>query len=324
MSILNSSVLVIDHSSAVNRILSQYLRRVGFTEILTCETADSGIKTFQDLVDSGKKSLIFLGYHFPDSIASEIVPKLFEIAPDVKIIIESSLKEDDQKIVDLFSEGVFHYLPKPIRFDDLARIIDTIEKEIEEFSTIDERLVLGLLKTLKKISIVRLAEYCNCQTDVLYSFLQKLSKKSIVQEITKRKEIGCKECNSVNIHQIFCCVRCNSENFRKSTLIEHFSCGNVSPQYDYDGDTCSKCHKQIKILGVDYRTLQNFNICNDCKEVFPTPNQKFVCNNCHSTFSFIEINWITSRTYSIIHDPTISGLDSSDKMIKNQLDTRLV
>jgi len=256
LSILNCTVLVIDHSSAVNRLLSQYLKRIGFAEILTCETADSGIKTFQDLTSSGKKSLVFLGYHFPDSIASEIVPKLFEVAPDVKIIIESSLKENDQKIVDLFSEGVFHYLPKPIRFDDLTRVIDTIEKEIEEFSTIDEKLILGLLKTLKRISLVRLAEYCDCQMGVLQSFLHKLEKKSLLQEITKRKEIGCKDCNSVNIHQIFCCTRCNGENFRKTVLIEHFPCGNVSPQYDYDGDICSKCHKQIKIIGVDYRTMQ--------------------------------------------------------------------
>ena len=317
MSILNSTVLVIDHSSAINRLLSQYLKRIGFTEILTCETADSGLKTFQDLIYSGKKSLVFLGYHFPDNVASEIVPKLFEISPDVKVIIESSLKEDDKKIVDLFSEGVFHYLPKPIRFDDLTRVIDTIEKEIEEFSTIDERLVLGLLKKLKRISLVRLAEYCNCQTDVLQAFLQKLEKKSVLQEITKRKEIGCKDCNSINIHQVFCCTRCNGENFRKTVLIEHFSCGNVSPQHDYEDDVCSKCHKQIKIIGVDYRTIQHFNVCNDCKEVFPTPNQKFICNNCHSRFSFDEINWIQSKAYSFTFQH--SKLNDVDTKIPDQI-----
>lgn len=324
MSILNSTVLVIDHSSAVNRLISQYLKRIGFGEILTCETADSGIKTFQDLTSSGKKSLVFLGYHFPDSIASEIVPKLFEIAPDAKIIIESSLKEDDQKIIDLFSEGVFHYLPKPIRFDDLTQIMETIEKEIEEFSTINEKLVLGLLKTLKKVSLVRLAEYCDCRIEVLQSFLQKLEKKSVVQEIIKRREIGCKDCNSINIHHVFCCTRCNCENFGQTSLIEHFSCGNVSPQHDYDGDICPKCRKQIKIIGVDYRTLQNFNVCNDCNEVFPMPDQKFDCNNCHARFTFDEINWIQSKAYSFIQSSNKSQFTDLDAEISKRLDSRIV
>lgn len=330
MSLLNSTVLVIDHSPTVNRLLSRHLKRIGFSEILTCETADSGVKTFEDLVSSGKKLLVFLGYHFPDNIASSIVPQLFDILPDAKIIIESSLKEDDPRIVDLFSEGVFYYLPKPIRFDDLTSVIETIEKEIEEFSNtkIDERHILGLLKTMKKISLVRLAEYCNCQIDNLQPFLKRLEEKSILQEINTRKEIGCRDCNSINVHQVYSCTRCDSENFRKTVLIEHFPCGNVSSKYDYEDDNCPKCRKKIKIMGVDYKIHQNFNICSDCKEKFPTPNQKLICNNCSAKFLFDEINWIKSRAFSFTtSNPDVkkSEFNNFDKeIITKPLDSGII
>lgn len=330
MSILNSTVLVIDHSPAVNRLLSHYLKRIGFSEILTCETADSGVKTFEDLVFSSKKLLVFLGYHFPDSIASNIVPQLFGILPDAKIIIESSLKEDDPRIVDLFSEGVFYYLPKPIRFDDLTRVIETIEKETEEFSNtkIDERRILGLLKTIKKISLLRLAEYCNCQINDLQPFLKKLEEKSILQEINTRKEIGCRDCNSINVHHVYSCTGCDSENFRKTVLIEHFPCSNISSKYDYEDDKCPKCRKKIKIMGVDYKIYQNFNVCSDCKEKFSIPNQKLICNNCNSKFLFDEINWIKSRTFSFTTSTSVvekSEFNNIDKEITAKpLDSSIV
>ncbi|MDE1727671.1 MAG: hypothetical protein KGI02_00120 [Thaumarchaeota archaeon] len=59
--------------------------------------------------------------------------------------------------------------------------------------------------------------------------------------------------------------------------MEHFKCGNVSVENSYKENKYPKCHKEIKILGVDYKTMDNYYICNDCEDKFSDPSQDFFC-----------------------------------------------
>lgn len=299
MPITNSNILIIEHSIPVNLLLTQYLKRMGFSQILVCETAESGIKAFEELALEKRNPIVFLGYHLPDNTADKLIPKLFSIAPDVKIIIETALEKNDVKIRNLFSMGVFHYLKKPLRLSSVNHVIETIQKEVSEFSNmgIDGRKVLGMIKSIRRISLVRLAEYCDSDSKSLLSFLRKEQEKSIIQEINEIYEIGCRDCKSVNSNQLFTCRNCTSQNFRRINLIEHYNCGNVSPQDTYDNEKCPQCKNKIKTLGVDYRLIKNLYICNECNERFSEPSQIFLCNKCGSKFLFDEINWIKSPMF---------------------------
>ena len=299
MSITDSNVLIIEHSIPVNLLLTQYLKRMGFSKILVCENAESGIKTFEGLALEKRDPIVFLGYHLPDNTAAGLISKLFAIAPDVKIIIETSLDRKDPKIRQLFSMGVFHYLQKPLRLSSVNHVLETIQKEVDEFNNIgiDGRRVLEMLRSLKKTSVVRLAEYCNYDPKSLLPFLRRQQEKSVIYEVSKIREIGCRDCNSVNNISIFSCDSCGGQNFRRDTLIEHYDCGNISTHDTYDNEQCPKCNKRIKIIGGDYRVMNDFYICNECDQRFQTPHQNFICSKCGSKFSLDEANWIESKVF---------------------------
>ncbi len=70
------------------------------------------------------------------------------------------------------------------------------------------------------------------------------------------------------------CPRDDSPNLVKGQLIEHFSCGYVGLDRDFKQDSryiCPKCHKDLRLVGTDYRNVGIHYRCQDDGEVFTTP-----------------------------------------------------
>ena len=83
-----------------------------------------------------------------------------------------------------------------------------------------------------------------------------LNLKKNISQLDNIRELCCNSCDSLRLAQIFQCPSCKNSNFEQTKLIEHFDCGNVSEESTYADNTCPKCNKQIKALGVDYRVLK--------------------------------------------------------------------
>jgi tRNA(Ile2) C34 agmatinyltransferase TiaS len=83
-------------------------------------------------------------------------------------------------------------------------------------------------------------------------------------------------------------------------LIEHYDCANVSEEHTYQNDKCPNCKKEIKALGVDYRVMQNYYICKDCKEFFPEISHEYLCLKCENRFKLEDARWQSSINYKII------------------------
>ena len=70
------------------------------------------------------------------------------------------------------------------------------------------------------------------------------------------------------------CPRDDSSNLVKGQLVEHFSCGYVGLDRDFKQDSryiCPKCHKDLRLIGTDYRNIGVHYRCQDCSEVFTAP-----------------------------------------------------
>ena len=70
------------------------------------------------------------------------------------------------------------------------------------------------------------------------------------------------------------CPRDDSSNLIKGQLIEHFSCGYVGLDKDFKQDSryiCPKCHKDLRLIGTDYRNIGIHYRCQDDGEIFTTP-----------------------------------------------------
>jgi len=300
MSAQKKNILIIEDSLAVATLIQDFLKKLHYENIEICNDGKAGIKAFEVLVHSDKIPIVILDYSLPDMNADEIMSKIFQISPNAKIIIESASEKTDESIKDVLRQGAYHYLEKPIRFENIKNTMEILENEdkiLENVPPDSHKEIDLVLKSSTQISLTRISEYTGKKNEEVLGYLKKLKDNGNVVQLENIKEISCNLCDSVKIGQNFHCPSCNSSNFKHGKLIEHFKCGNVSVEDSYKNNICPKCHKEIKIIGVDYKIIDNYYICNGCGEKFPDPTIEYMCNRCNNKFKLEQAKWITSEGF---------------------------
>jgi response regulator of citrate/malate metabolism len=310
-------VLIVDDSPAIGMLLKSYLEKLGYTQIHICGTGSAAITTFDELVSKNKLPIVLLDFMLPDMDARSVLTQMIVAQPSVRVILETATEKDDEGVKELIRLGVYQYLEKPIRFESLKNIIDTIEKEQSFFIKESEQVKLlheaeqksedkareyidFILKSANQISVNKIKNILGYAEDFVTTYLQKLEAKGKIIQLGEKKEITCNLCDSLKTSQIFFCPNCKSSNFKLGKLIEHYDCGNVSEELTYQNDKCPNCKKEIKALGVDYRVMQNHYICNNCEEFFPEISIEYLCLNCENKFKIDDARWKSSTNYKVI------------------------
>lgn len=300
---LKNEILIIDDSLATSILIRDFLGKLGYVNVHTCSTGKAGIQKFSELTNANKIPVVLLDFHLPDMEGKGVMENIFNIRPDATIIIETADAKTDEQIKETLRGGAYMYLEKPIRFENLKNIFETLEEEkeiLKSNATNDDKVkILSFLKTSTRLSMVRLQEYTELELEPLKKHISQLENEEKIIKIDQIKEIACNDCSSVRIAHNFFCPSCKSSNFKQGKLIEHFKCGNVSVDESYQNNICPKCKKEIKIIGVDYKAIENYYICNDCSDKFPDPAQDYICARCNNRFSIDHAKWITSEGYKI-------------------------
>lgn len=311
-------ILIVEDSPAIGMLLKNYLEKLGYVQIHTCTNGLTSIETFKELVTLGKYPIVLLDYMLPDMDARSILTQMLEVQPNARVILETATEKDDEGIKELIRLGVYQYLEKPIRFENLKSIIETIEKEQSFFTKESEQVKIlkkvveqdqiklhdhidFILKSAKQISLNFLEQLIGSSNESITSHLTELEKQGKIITLGDKKEIACNQCDSVKTTQIFYCPSCKSSNFRLGKLVEHYDCGNISEESTYKNDKCPNCEKEIKALGVDYRLLQNHYICNNCTEFFPEISTYYLCLKCENKFKLEEGRWKTSKNFKVVN-----------------------
>jgi len=300
LSLQKKSVLIIEDSLAVATLIQDFLKKLNYQNVIICNNGKSGIQVFGELVNSDKMPIVILDYSLSDMNAHDIMSEIFRIRSDAKIIIETANERTDESIKDVLRQGAYQYIEKPIRFENIKSAMAILEKEdkiIENASDDNPKEMDSLLRSTMRISLARISEYTGKKREEVLEYLKKLKDEGGVVPIESIKDISCNMCDSVKIEQNFSCPSCNKTNFKQGKLIEHFKCGNVSIEDSYKNDICPKCHKEIKIIGVDYKTIDNYYVCSDCGEKFPEPIIEYVCIRCNNKFKLEQAKWITSEGF---------------------------
>lgn len=295
--------LIIEDSPAVNLLLKEYLKKIGIKKITTYENGKKGIHAFKNLVKIKKNPIVFLDYNLPDMNGFSVMTQLIKIKPNVKVIIETAVEKNEQSIKDLIAQGAYHYLPKPIRFEDIKIIIESLEMEESMLNKKQDNMsqeVVHMINRNTQVSFAKISEFLNIGKEDFLPIITKLKSENKVMQINDIKEIACQNCSSVKITQVFHCPSCNGSNFKQENLIEHYNCGNVSPEFSYNNDVCPKCRDKIKVLGADYKVLKNYYTCNDCNEKFQEIGTKFLCLKCNNQFKMEDAKWATSLGYRVV------------------------
>jgi len=312
------NVLIVEDSPAIGMLLKNYLEKLGYTQIYTCINGSAAIKTFKELVALEKHPIVLLDYMLPDMDARSILTQMLEVQPNARVVLETATEKDDEGIKELIRLGVYQYLEKPIRFENLKSIFETIEKEQSFFEKESEQVKMlkeaaeedqiklydhidFILNSAKQISLNFIEQLIGFSDKSIILRLNELEKQGKVIALGDKKEIACNQCDSVKTTQIFYCPSCKSSNFRLGKLVEHYDCGNISEESTYKNDKCPNCDKEIKALGVDYRLMQNHYICNNCSEFFPEISTYYLCLKCENKFKLEEGRWKSSKNFKVVN-----------------------
>ena len=301
-SVRDRDFLIIEDSPAVSLLLKEFLTKLGITKFHFSNYGKSGIEVFKELVELDSIPVILLDYNLPDMNAFSVMTQMVNIRPDIKVILETALDQDDKKIKDVIAQGAYQYLPKPIRFETLKEIIETLEAEENILNKSNENQIEEIEKIINRntrISFAKISEFLNIDKEEFAPMISQLKEEKKIVQVNDVREIACNNCNSVKVAQVFYCPTCNGSNFKQNNLIEHYDCGNVSAVSSYIDDACPKCRKKIKILGSDYRVMENYYTCNECNENFQDVPSSFLCLNCNVQFSLDRAKWQTSPCYQI-------------------------
>lgn len=310
------SVLIIEDSPAVGMLLAEFMRKLGYTDIKTAETGRAGISLFKQFVEKSITPLIFLDYNLPDSTANSIMSQILSIKPFTKIIIETANGKEEESIKEVIGLGAYHYLQKPIHFNDVEKIItileeeesylakksrqsDAMEEDIDE-TKIAERINF-IFQTNNQVSLNKIIEILGFSNNFIESYLKKLEKEGKIISLDTKKEVACNQCDSIRTSQVFFCPNCKSSDFKLGKLIEHYDCGNITEENTYQNDICPNCKKEIKALGVDYRVMKNHYMCNNCKDFFPEISTNYICLKCENKFRLEEARWKSSVNYKVVN-----------------------
>jgi len=311
-------VLIIEDSLAVGMLLSEFLKKLGYTDIHSATTGQEGVSLFKKTIEAGSNPLIFLDYNLPDCTANSVMSRILTIKPYTKIIIETANSKEDESIKEVIGLGAYHYIQKPLRFHQIEGIIKILEeedlflekeddqvKELEDAVKKTEKEINEhvdfILKSTTQISLNKITSIMKVSSELILQYLQKLEQDGKIIKIDDKKEIACNQCDSVRTSQIFYCPNCKSSDFKLGKLIEHYDCGNITEDNTYTDDTCPNCKKEIKALGVDYRVMHNHYICNNCKEFFPEISTEYLCLNCENNFKMDDARWKSSTNYKVVN-----------------------
>ena len=297
-------------------LLKSFLDKLEYTNVVSCNDGYTAVNEFKKLVKSNTPPIVLLDYMLPDMECRSVLTQMLDVKPTVRIILETATEKEDEGVRELIRLGIYQYLEKPIRFESLKNVFETIEKEDFFFQKESEQLKMlenaeeevkvkvkdrvdFILKSSKQVSLNLIEQMIGFSDETIRLHLNELEREGKIINLGDKKEIACNKCNSVKTTQIFSCPSCNSPHFRLGKLIEHYNCGNVSEERTYQKDKCPSCAKEIKALGVDYRVLPNHYICNNCSDTFSELSSEYLCLKCENKFGLEDVNWQSSCSYKI-------------------------
>ena len=309
-------VLIVEDSQAVTMLLKSFLDKLDYTNVYSCNNGYSAIKEFKKLVKAQTPPIVLLDYMLPDMDCRSVLTQILDIQPNARVVLETATEKEDDGVKELIRLGIYQYLEKPIRFDRLKNVFETIENEDFFFIKESEQLQMlenaeeevktkvidrvdFILKSSRQVSLNFIEQMIGFSDETIRLHLNELERAGTIVNLGEKKEVACKKCDSVKTTQVFSCPSCNSPHFRLGKLIEHYNCGNVSEERTYENDNCPSCNKEIKALGVDYRVLPNHYICNNCSDAFSELSSEYLCLKCENKFTLEEVNWQSSCNYKL-------------------------
>jgi two-component system, NtrC family, nitrogen regulation response regulator GlnG len=118
-----STILLADDDRAIRTVLERALTRQGHEVRLT-----GNARTLWSWVAAGEGDLVITDVVMPDENGLDLIPRIREIRPDLKIIVMSA-QSTLLTAVKANERGAYEYLPKPF---DLTELINVVDRALQD------------------------------------------------------------------------------------------------------------------------------------------------------------------------------------------------
>lgn len=134
MSFFDTPVLVIDDSKAVRTVLTDLLTDIGFQDIEQASSVAEGVERF----DARGHPVVFLDLLMPEASGIRFARHALDADPYCKIVVTTALPHNNEGVITAVSEGAFEVLQKPLRKEELERIVGRLEKSFKAVAATDD------------------------------------------------------------------------------------------------------------------------------------------------------------------------------------------
>lgn len=131
---MSRKILIVDDSPTIRITIKESLEKLG-VPAERIEVASSGHEAIARF-DRFQPGLVLLDLVLPDIDGYDVATRLLAKDPRLKIAIITGAKEDDPRLPQLLSLGVFEIVRKPIRSDRLEQLLNLLEKEEQAYRRI--------------------------------------------------------------------------------------------------------------------------------------------------------------------------------------------
>jgi len=122
-------IVIVDDSKSVIIKLENYLKKLGYDNIISYETGEEAIKESHKLIKSSVNPIFLLDMGLPDVEGDEVASKILEEKPDSQIILITADEKTSKRVNKTISSGVTAFIQKPFTINDLKDAMSTAESE---------------------------------------------------------------------------------------------------------------------------------------------------------------------------------------------------
>lgn len=138
-------------------------------------------------------------------------------------------------------------------------------------------------------------------TQIIWT-LESLAESNILEKQFSQTLFSCPKCGAFIIQLCIRCPKCDCNQLTRCRVLEHFACACVGPEETFvteKGYFCPKCRKELRAIGVDYRSLGIHYKCQRCGGLSSAPTEEYHCLKCQVYFPKYEANEVSLYSYKL-------------------------
>ncbi len=300
-------VLFVDDEEGIRDQAKIYLEKEDYiSQVETIKTAEESLNAFEEK----EIDVIVSDYKLPDMNGVDLLKKIREEDKEIPFIILTG-KGDEDIAIKALNLGADKYFKKQ---HDTQELYSSLAKSIRELYEEKQRSeifkdfppeVYDLLKKMlsgeirsieptifdnegSSTSYPETEEILGLSSEETVEVLESLVREDILERNFYDQFLVCPDCASSNIKISSSCPNCGSFKTQKKEIIEHLDCGYQGPTERFEGEDreyiCPKCHEELQAIGVDYSKMSDIGTCEDCGEIFDSPDYLMRCDSCEEEY----------------------------------------